>query len=302
MTVSDHEPGGPAAAAEEGARDRRKFLTGGLAAGAAALGAWSLAPAQPARAATGDNMIAGEVAEAGALTGLLMTANPYSFPAFSVDTRGQGPAIEGNNDTNGPGVRGTTFRGTGVSNAGVLGQADPDLGVGVYGTSDIGVQGDSPGTTSTQVGVRGTAAGPKGVGVQGTGFKGVEGTSGNYGVYGAGFFGVYGLSPVGAGVFGDSSAAAIPGVLAGTQVSGGIALRVQGFPQFSTAGKATVKAGASKVTLTVPNVAASDSVVATAQGGSLAVKTASAAASKITITLSGKASSPVTVSYLVIRT
>jgi hypothetical protein len=41
---------GPAAAPEEVARHRRKFLTGGLAAGAAALGAWSLTSAQPARA------------------------------------------------------------------------------------------------------------------------------------------------------------------------------------------------------------------------------------------------------------
>ncbi len=121
-------------------------------------------------------------------------------------------------------------------------------------------------------------------------------------MYGAGFFGVYGVSPVGAGVFGDSSAAAIPGVLAGTQVSGGLALSVQGFPKFSTAGKATVKAHTSKVTVTLPNVVASDSVLATAQGGFLSVKSAGASAGKITIALSGAPSSPVTVAYLVIRT
>jgi hypothetical protein len=151
--------------------------------------------------------------------------------------------------------------------------------------------------------VKGTAEGPQGVGVQGTGFKGVEGRSGNYGVYGAGFFGVYGVSPVGAGVFGDSTAAAVPGVLAGTQVRGGLALSVQGFPKFSTAGKATVKARASKVTVTVPHVLSSDSVLATVQGsGSASVKNAAASAGKITITLAATAAKPVTVAYLIIRT
>jgi hypothetical protein len=288
------DSGGPATEADDGARDRRRFLTRGLATGAAALGAWTLASAQPAHAATDGDMILGRNNTAGERTALFMDAHPFSLPGFYTESAGQGAAIEGDSTGGGPGVLGRTESGTGVSNPGVVGQAPSDFGVGV--------QGDSPGATSTQVGVKGTAAGPKGVGVQGTGFKGVEGTSGNYGVYGAGFFGVYGLSPVGAGVFGDSSAGAVPGVLAGNQVSGGIALSVHGFPQFSTAGKATVKAGASKVTLTVANVVASDSVLATAQGGSLSVKNATAAASKITITLSGKAPSPVTVSYLVIRT
>jgi hypothetical protein len=151
--------------------------------------------------------------------------------------------------------------------------------------------------------VKGTAEGAQGVGVQGTGFKGVEGRSGNYGVYGAGFFGVYGLSPVGVGVFGDSTSAAVPGVLAGTQAGGGLALSVQGFAKFSTAGKATVKAHASKVTVTVPHVLSSDSVLATVQGsGPASVKNAAASAGKITITLARAASSPVTVAYLTIRT
>ena len=279
---------------EEVAQGRRKLLTGGLAAGAAALGAWSLASAQPASADSGDNLIIGEANAAGALTALDMLADPYSFAAFAVNTSGQGPAIAGNNDSSGPGVKGTTSTGTGVASAGVLGQANTDLGVGVYGKGDTGVQGDSPGSTSSQIGVKGTANGPKGVGVQGTGFKGVEGRSGNYGVYGAGFFGVYGVSPVGAGVLGDSSAAAVPGVLASNQVGGGLALSVQGFPQFSTAGKASVKAGTSKVTVTVPKVVAGDSVLATVQGssGSLAVKNATAAAGKITIALTGTARRP----------
>ena len=139
--------------------------------------------------------------------------------------------------------------------------------------------------------------------MQGTGFKGVEGRSGNYGVYGAGFFGVYGLSPVGVGVFGDSTSAAVPGVLAGTQAGGGLALSVQGFAKFSTAGKATVKAHASKVTVTVPHVLSSDSVLATVQGsGPASVKNAAASAGKITITLAAVASQPVTVAYLIIRT
>jgi hypothetical protein len=185
----------------------------------------------------------------------------------------------------------------------VVGEADDPLGVGVYGTGDIGVQGDWPGATANQIGVKGTAEGPTGVGVQGTGFKGVEGRSGNYGVYGAGFFGVYGASPVGAGVFGDSTAAAVPGVLAGTQASGGLALSVQGFPKFSTAGKATVKAHASTVTVAVPHVKPSDSVLATVQGsGAASVKNAAASAGKITITLAATASKPVTVAYLIIRT
>jgi hypothetical protein len=295
---------GSSAAEPEGARDRRKFLTRGLTAGAAALGAWSLASAQPAQASTGDDLVCGILNTAGEVTILQLLANPYSFPGFRVITDGQGAAVQGDSRAGGgPGVSGTTDQGTGVANAGVTGSAQQDLGVGVYGTSDIGVQGDSPGTTSTQIGVKGTAEGPKGVGVQGTGFKGVEGRSGNYGVYGAGFFGVYGLSPVGAGVFGDSSAAAVPGVFANNQAPGGLALNVLGFPKFSTAGKATVKSGAAKVTVTVPKVVASDSVLATVQGsGSLSVKNAAAAAGTITIALSGKASSAVTVAYLIIRT
>jgi hypothetical protein len=300
MTDGD---GGLTPATEEVARGRRKLLTGGLAAGAAALGAWSLASAQPARADSGDNLIIGQANAAGALTALDMLADPYSFAAFAVNTSGQGPAIAGNNDSSGPGVKGTTSTGTGVASAGVIGEVDHDLGVGVYGKSDVGVQGDSPGGTSTQIGVKGTAEGPQGVGVQGTGFKGVEGRSGNYGVYGAGFFGVYGASPVGAGVFGDSTGATVPGVLASNQVSGGLALSVQGFPKFSTAGRATVKAHSLKVTVTVPQVVASDSVLATVQGsGSAAVKNAAASAGKITITLAATVSSAVTVAYLIIRT
>jgi hypothetical protein len=45
---------------EDDSRDRRRFLTKGLATGAAALGAWSLASAQPARADTGDSMVLGD--------------------------------------------------------------------------------------------------------------------------------------------------------------------------------------------------------------------------------------------------
>src|SRR6516165_824737 len=86
--------GGPTAAAEEEvAQHRRNFLTGGLTAGAAALGAWTLASAQPARADSGDNLIIGEANAAGALTALDMLADPYSFAAFAVNTNGQGPAI-----------------------------------------------------------------------------------------------------------------------------------------------------------------------------------------------------------------
>jgi hypothetical protein len=294
--------GGLTPATEEVARGRRKLLTGGLAAGAAALGAWSLTSAQPVRADSGDHMIIGEVNSCGAITALNMVANPYSFDAFAVNSDGQGPALAGNGYGGGPGVKGTTTTGTGVDNAGVIGEVDHDLGVGVYGKSDVGVQGDSPGATSTQIGVKGTAEGPQGVGVQGTGFKGVEGRSGNYGVYGAGFFGVYGASPVGAGVFGDSTAVTVPGVLASNQVSGGLALSVRGFPKFSTAGRATVKAHSSKVTVTVPQVVASDSVLVTVQGSGPAVKNAAASAGKITITLTASASSAVTVAYLIIRT
>jgi hypothetical protein len=279
------------------------LLTGGLAAGAAALGAWTLTSAGPAEAATDQDMVLGRNNSAGERTGLFMDVSPYSLAAFYTENAGQGPAIEGDSTGEGAGVMGRTATGTGVSSPGVLGQADSDLGVGVYGASDVGVQGDSPGATSTQIGVKGTAEGPQGVGVQGTGFKGVEGRSGNYGVYGAGFFGVYGASPVGAGVFGDSTGAAVPGVLAGNQVSGGLALSVQGFPKFSTAGRATVKAHASNVTVTVPNVKSSDSVLATVQGsGSASVKNAAASAGKITITLAAAAAKPVTVAYLIIRT
>ena len=100
---------GPAAEAEEVARHRRKFLTGGLAAGAAALGAWSLTSAQSASADTGDPLIAGQTVLAGQLTGLLMEANPYSRPGFDVATNGQGAAIQGENAGGGPGVRGISI-------------------------------------------------------------------------------------------------------------------------------------------------------------------------------------------------
>src|SRR5579871_3041358 len=69
---------GPATEAEDGARDRRKFLTKGLATGAAALGAWTLASAQPAHAATDGNMILGRNNTAGERTSLFMDANPFS--------------------------------------------------------------------------------------------------------------------------------------------------------------------------------------------------------------------------------
>jgi hypothetical protein len=62
--------GGPATEVEDGARDRRKFLTRGLTAGAAALGAWSLTSAPPARAA-------------GALA---MAGQPRGYPAGGTGT------------------------------------------------------------------------------------------------------------------------------------------------------------------------------------------------------------------------
>ena len=249
-------------------QDRRRFL-GALAGGLAALGLRSVASAPSAEAADGGPLILGVNNAATFRTRLDVTWVNGASESFYVGTN-QGIAVLGSTDDQSPGVNGVS---------------GGDGGTGVLGQGTVGVRGLS--TDANGVGLEGQATG-----------------SNSSGVFGSGNIGVFGTSSTGAGLFGESSTSTAVGVIAKSDVAGGLALRVEGFPQFfSTSGRATVAAGKKTVTVTLAGVAPTDTVLATVQGsGAVSVKNATAHTDKITIAVNKASTSPVSVGYLVIRT
>ena len=184
--------------------------------------------------------------------------------------------------------------------------ADTVEGLGILGTSETGngVVGDSVagagvfGHSSEHAGVEGSSEGSAGVlghTIEGTGVFGYSGSPvtvpaipAKTGVYGratqdGGSRGVHGYSTAGRGVYGQATSGWGVYGYAGSGVGGhfaagstGTALRVDGRVRFSTAGSATIPAGAYSVPVTPGlDLTASSLVLATLQangGGSCAVE------------------------------
>lgn len=131
------------------------------------------------------------IATAAVVTGSVLTradATDGSLPNTSCATTTA--CIEGDNTTNGPGVKGTSTKGFGVvgttkakptmfsnGRAGLLGQ---DLQTGPQYTDNAGVEG----TSTNGIGVLGQS--PNGVGLWGIGYNGITGEGGPVGIFGVG--------------------------------------------------------------------------------------------------------------------
>ena len=139
---------------------------------------------------------------------------------------------------------------------------------------------------------------PNGTGVQGqTEAKGESGVSG-LDLSTRGGHGIYGRSTNGIGAYGHSKTGT--GVYAGS--TSGHALKVVGKVAFSTSGLLTVAAGTTSVTVTLAGVTTTSIDLATLQGdaGAIAVANAIPATGSFTINLTAAPSSAVQVAWFVI--
>ena len=235
-------------------RTRRQLMAGGAGAlGAAAVA--SLTRAAPAAASNGNPIIMGQGNQSTSSTFINDSSGDTTFSALATSS---GTALEGD-AADGTGVAGSSSAGTGVS--GVSGSSAAHASA-VYGeitsTSpgafSAGVRGQNDGTGGNGIGVYGSHAGP-GWGVYGTSVSGV-------GVVGSSATGVSGMGTT--GVHGTTNSKAGMGVLA-ENTAGGQALKVNGVAAFSRSGVATVPAGHSTVSKSLPLGTASF-VLATIQG------------------------------------
>jgi hypothetical protein len=235
-------------------RTRRQLMAGGAGAlGAAAVA--SLTRAAPAAASNGNPIIMGQGNQSTSNTFINDSAGDNTFSALATSN---GTALEGD-AADGIGVAGFSSAGTGVS--GVSGSSAAHASA-VYGeissvspgAFSAAVRGQNDGTGGNGIGVYGSHAGP-GWGVYGTSVSGI-------GVVGSSATGVSGMGTT--GVHGTTSAKAGTGVLA-ENTAGGQALNVNGVAAFSRSGVATVPAGHSTVSKSLPLDSASF-VLATIQG------------------------------------
>jgi len=239
-----------------------------MAGGAGALGAVavaSLGRAAPAAASNGQAIIMGQGNQSTSNTFINDSSGDTTFAALATSN---GTALEGD-AVDGTGVAGSSDTGIGVS--GVSGSSAANASA-VYGeitstspgSFSAAVRGKNDGTGGTGIGVYGSQAGA-GWGVYGTSVSGVgvnaSGGSG-IGVAGSGATGVYAVGTT--GVHGIANSSAGMGVLA-ENTAGGQALKVNGVAAFSRSGVATVSAGKSAVSKTLPLSSASF-VLATIQG------------------------------------
>lgn len=105
---------------------RRKFLAGGVGAGAAVI-VGTVAKSAPAGAATGDNLVLGGSNSASNQTFIDATSVPAGTPAFQVNVTGKGSGAIFGATGGGIGVQGSDY-----------GKPLNLQGLGLYGTSDLG--------------------------------------------------------------------------------------------------------------------------------------------------------------------
>lgn len=201
-------------------RTRRQLFAGGVAA-AGVVAAASLARGTPAEAANGGNLLLGQLNQASSNTSVNDSGGDTTFSALA--TSG-GTALEGD-AVDGTGVSGSSESGIGVS--GVSGSTAANAAA-VYGE----ITSTSPGPFSAAV--RGKNDGTDGDGI---------------GVYGS-------QAGSGWGVYGSANSRPGVGVLAEND-GGGRALKVKGMVEFSRSGVATVAAGRSQVSHSLPLTSAS---------------------------------------------
>jgi hypothetical protein len=244
-------------------RTRRQLMAGGAGALGAATVA-SLARAAPAAAANGDAITMGQLNQATSNTAINDSGGDTTFSALA--TSG-GTALEGD-AIDGIGVSGSSQTGIGVSGVSASSAANASAVHGEItqtspGAFSAAVRGRNDGTGGNGIGVYGSQAG-SGWGVYGTSVFGIgvnaAGGSG-IGVASSGATGVYAVGTT--GVHGIASSAAGMGVLA--ENTAGVALKVNGVAAFSRSGVATVSAGRSTVSKSLPLSSASF-VLATIQG------------------------------------
>ena len=237
-------------------RTRRHLLAGGAVA-VGAVAAEALARATPAAAANGDPITMGQLNQASSNTAINDSGGDTAFTALGTSN---GTALEGD-AVDGIGVSGTSVTGIGVSGTTGSSAAGAAAVTGEItsvspGALSAAVRGKNDGTGADGIGVYGSHAGD-GWGVYGTSQGGI-GVFGNAttgtGVEGSGTTGVFGVTSSHSGV----------GVLAQNN-GGGPALKVNGVAAFSRSGVATVPAGKSQVTHSLPLTSASF-VLATIQG------------------------------------
>ncbi len=217
----------------------RRGLLAGAVGGAAVLAATAIEPAATLAGVDGDVILGASNAATAPTTIDNSTAD---IDAFGATAAGDGVAVRAQT-ANGTGVHATVTAATGLSGnpIGVVGEVNGvDTGFGVVGTADIGVSG------SGNIGVIGDSATLGGAGVFG------YGEAAGCGVYGA----VGGAPP---------APALAVGVYAVATEPTGTALRVNGKAQFSRSGRIAVAAGRTAVVKLVPGVTASSIVIATLQ-------------------------------------
>ncbi len=281
-----------------GTSGTRRTALAGMAGGLAALAVRALGEPDRAEAANGAAVKAGGSVSATAPTVIssstdairgITSGGSTSNGVYGKSTKGRGVTGAGSVGvlgSGGTGVQGITKTATGagvVGNAsgatgrGMLGYASATSGatIGVSGVVDspqgIGVRGKATGAADG-IGVRGEAMGTAGIGVQAAaGFVGVwsivSGSNAEAAVIGdSPFRGVVGRSNGGGGVGVVGVAEGDPSTIGGrfeNAVPGGVALRVEGRAQFTTAGIVTIPASSSFVQVIGPTVPTGGLVLAT---------------------------------------
>ena len=211
---------------------------------------------------TTDGQVALSAIQNGSGTGL------YGYSNTGIGVKGiggsTGTALWGQS-TDGPGTNGSSSDNTPSTfldpsnRSGVMGSAGDTTSMATN-TDEVGVFGYSDISTSSQ-GVVGQSH--QGAGVLGVGAVGVVGL-GSYGVFGD-------VGATNVGVYGNTGVDPAPGyaggigVLARSQTTAGVGLKVVGKTQFNRSGKTAVTAGHSSKTVTMAGVTTSSYIIATPQ-------------------------------------
>jgi hypothetical protein len=322
-------------ATNDGARvTRRRLIRGGAV--IAGLGAVGVVAPQQAQAADGQNLVLGQANTAESPTTLAVSD---AGPGLAVGSEGVGvlgttgsPVFDPNDpDFVRSGVYGLAGEGVGVvgrseSQIGVLGTTGsqafdpndfpPAASAGVYGLAGQGV--GVAGRSTSQIGVLGTtgsqafdpndappaaAAGVYGLAGQGVGVAGRSTSQiGVLGTTGSQAFDPNDAPPAAAGVYGLSTDAGMPGVLA-AQHGGGVGLKVEGRTVLSTAGRGTILKGASSRTVNHSSVQSNSVVLVTLNGGAggAVLRFVQVANGSFTVRLSESASKALPFSFLVLN-
>jgi hypothetical protein len=226
---------------QEDARRSRRAVLAAAAGGAAALAVHALRPSAIEAAAT--NM-------------QTETDNPTAAPTGVSNSTADSDALFGNATGDGAGIKGTSVVGIGVlgTSADTSDPASNTRNAGV-----VGVAGSMDSVTSnlSLTGVYGYTDPSTVEGLIGAGVWGDSPDIGTAGTGGVGVFG-YGLD----GVVGVAATAASVGVLATADDAAARSLRVEGRAEFTRSGRATVKAGNAKKTVSLARCTASTLVLA----------------------------------------